>query len=281
MYAARGACIYATQMISQPKNQEKDTESSNARKRKKNRNTDDLKKGKGGRTWMPSNSPYSVEIGDRKCEVFISDESGKINVNKLTDESRASFVKFLTAYKLEEITAETIADSILDWLDADDMHHLNGAEKDYYATLSEPYEPRNGPFESIEELTLVKGMTPQRFELLRDNLTIYGSGKININFASKEVLLSVPSITEEIAAAIIQVRKKYGKIKKLTILKGICRHFGIIGSEYDKVQNYFTLDNSNYLTINSFSSSGKIKNSYKFFVQKDVGHCSIIAVYPE
>lgn len=280
VYAARGACIYATQMISQPKKQGKDTESGNVRKQK-SWDTDTLKKGKSNRSWMPSNSPYSIEIGDRNCEVFISDESGKINVNKLTDESRANFIKFLTGYKVEEIAAETITDSILDWLDDDDLHHLNGAEKDYYATLPDPYEPRNGPFESIEELTLVKGITPQRFELLRDYLTIYGPGKININFASKEVLLYVPSITEEVADAIIQYRKKHGKIKKLTTLKEICRHFGIIGSEYDKVQNYLTLNTSNYLTINSVSSSGKVKNSYKFFVHKGVDRCRIIAAYPE
>ncbi len=54
-----------------------------------------------------------------------------------------------------------LADSILDWLDEDDDTREYGAESDYYATLQPPYKPPNGPMESIEQLLLVKGMTPQ------------------------------------------------------------------------------------------------------------------------
>ncbi|NUO08585.1 MAG: general secretion pathway protein GspK [Candidatus Brocadia sp.] len=279
IYAARGACIYATQKLLQPKKKETNTKSGKVIKTKKDADTH--KMDKSGAVWVPSNNPYSIQIGDRNCEVSISDESGKINVNKITDDTRTTFIKFLTAYKLEELAAETITDSILDWLDKDDLHHMNGAEKDYYATLPEPYEPKNGPFDSIEELTLVKGITPQVFELLRDHLSVYGSGKINVNFAPKEVLLYVPSITHEMAETIIQFRKKRGTIKKLDTLKGIFRHFGIIGNDYQKIMDYLTINDSNYITINSVASSGKIKNSYKFLVLKSVGHCKIIAAYPE
>ena len=280
VYVARGACIYATQMLLLPKKKrEKETKGGKIKKLKKDK--DGSKKDKSGDSWTPSSDPYSVQIGDRDCDVFISDESGKINVNKITDETRANFVKFLTAYKLEELTAETITDSILDWLDEDDLHHVNGAEKDYYATLPEPYEPKNGSFESIEELTLIKGITPQIFELIRDHLTVYGSGKINVNFASKEVLLYVPTITEEIAKAMIKYRGKRGKIAKIGDLKEIFRYFGIIGSDFQKIMNYLTVYDSNYMTINSISSSDKIKNSYKIVVFKSVDHCRIIAAYPE
>lgn len=285
IYAARGACMYATQKLLQSKNQEKDAKTSKIAELKKKRgaekDSDDRKKIKNSSSWMPSNSPYSIRIGDRDCEVSISDESGKINVNKITDDMRVSFTKVLKAYKLKELVAETITDSILDWLDEDELHHVNGAEKDYYATLSDPYEPKNGPFESIEELTLVKGVTPQIFDLLRDHLTIYGSGKVNVNFASKEVLLYVPTITDEIADAIIQLRKKRGKIKKLDTLKEIFRHFGVIGKDYEEVMKYLTLDNSNYILINSIASSGTIKNEYRLLVLKSAGHCKILAAYPE
>ncbi len=54
-----------------------------------------------------------------------------------------------------------VADSILDWLDKDDEPREFGAEVDYYATLQPPYKPSNGPIESIEQLLLVRGMTPQ------------------------------------------------------------------------------------------------------------------------
>ena len=61
----------------------------------------------------------------------------------------------------------------------------------------------------------------------------------------------MPTLTDEMAHAIIRLRKKQGRIRKLDTLKEIFRHFGIIGKDYDKVRNYLTLDDSNYITINS------------------------------
>src|SRR5204863_8122504 len=55
---------------------------------------------------------------------------------------------------------DTIADAILDWIDPDDDQRDTGAERDYYTSLDPPYAPRNGPLGSIEELLLVKGVTP-------------------------------------------------------------------------------------------------------------------------
>ncbi|MBX3420575.1 MAG: general secretion pathway protein GspK [Pirellulaceae bacterium] len=61
---------------------------------------------------------------------------------------------------LPGMTAD-IADAILDWLDSDDEVRTSGAEADYYATLQPAYQPANGPLESIEQLLLVRGVTPQ------------------------------------------------------------------------------------------------------------------------
>ncbi len=54
-----------------------------------------------------------------------------------------------------------IADAILDWLDEDDSPREFGAEAEYYSSLSPPYGPKNGPLETVEELLLVRGVTPQ------------------------------------------------------------------------------------------------------------------------
>lgn len=57
---------------------------------------------------------------------------------------------------------EDVADAILDWLDADEEPRPLGAEfDDYYLHLPNPYKPANGPIESIEQLLLVRGVTPQ------------------------------------------------------------------------------------------------------------------------
>ncbi len=55
---------------------------------------------------------------------------------------------------------EDIAEAILDWLDEDEIARDYGAEVDYYGTLPTPYEPANGPLKSVDDLLLVKGVTP-------------------------------------------------------------------------------------------------------------------------
>lgn len=54
---------------------------------------------------------------------------------------------------------EDVADAILDWVDEDDEPRPYGAERDYYIGQPTPYEPRNGPIDSVEELLLVRGVT--------------------------------------------------------------------------------------------------------------------------
>lgn len=56
---------------------------------------------------------------------------------------------------------ETVADSILDWIDEDDEPREYGAEVDYYMTLEPAYAPKNGPLDTVEELLRVKGVTPE------------------------------------------------------------------------------------------------------------------------
>jgi type II secretory pathway component PulK len=56
---------------------------------------------------------------------------------------------------------DELASSIVDWRDPDDTPTGNGAESDYYMLLPDPYYCKNGPFESVEELLLVKGCTTQ------------------------------------------------------------------------------------------------------------------------
>ena len=57
---------------------------------------------------------------------------------------------------------EDIADAILDWLDEDEDPRPMGAEfSDYYMNLQPQYRPTNGPLQSIEQLLLVRGITPK------------------------------------------------------------------------------------------------------------------------
>lgn len=90
------------------------------------------------------------------------DESAKLNLNvlPLLDNYPPGGVARQLLLSLPDMTDE-IADAILDWLDEDDEPRDFGAESSYYTGLSPPYECKNGPMDSLDELLLVRGVTPQ------------------------------------------------------------------------------------------------------------------------
>jgi DNA uptake protein ComE-like DNA-binding protein len=81
----------------------------------------------------------------------IMDEASKVNINMAPRD---------VLMKLPRMTDE-IADSIIDWRDADDAVTGGGGESAYYQSLQPGYACKNGPFDSVEELLLVKGVTPE------------------------------------------------------------------------------------------------------------------------
>ena len=92
----------------------------------------------------------------------VTDESGKININALMKLPGGDQKAHDMLMNLPNMTEE-IANSILDWIDADDTPRSSGAENDYYSTLNPPYRCKNGPLSTPEELLLVKGVTPPLF----------------------------------------------------------------------------------------------------------------------
>ena len=99
----------------------------------------------------------NITLGKGAVSYAITDENGKIGVNS---NNRNLLVKAIEASGVNDPSArDIIADSILDWVDPDDTHRLNGAESDYYQGQAAQYRPRNGPIENLDELLMVRGMT--------------------------------------------------------------------------------------------------------------------------
>lgn len=91
----------------------------------------------------------------------LQDESARLNLNALLvaeKQTEGGGRNLLMA--LPGMTAD-IADAILDWIDPDTETREFGAEADYYSGLNPPYAPKDGPLETVEELLLVRGVTPR------------------------------------------------------------------------------------------------------------------------
>lgn len=89
----------------------------------------------------------------------LENESGKLNLNTLLAEG-AEDKAAARLMALPGMTVET-AEAILDWIDEDEQSRTNGAEADYYAGLEPSYLPRNAPIADVDELLLVRGVTPE------------------------------------------------------------------------------------------------------------------------
>jgi general secretion pathway protein K len=202
--------------------------------------------------WKPREEPYTFPFEDGECEVKIRDEGSKINLNWVAKEAKKNR-KLLTdilekSCGLEGDERDIIADSIIDWVDKDHAHLLNGAEDDYYESLENPYECRDGKFVVTEELLLVRGVTEEIYyggkssseegdvlekesnsysyneedsygsegrrrltKGLSELFTVFSnrtSLKININDAPYELLMTIPGMSDEVARRIIELRRE-------------------------------------------------------------------------
>jgi len=153
-------------------------------------------------------------IGDGLLNAQIEDERGKLNLNDLAAAGdpiakKAKVQRVKRLFELLQINPELV-DAIVDWVDQDETPEPAGAESLYYQTLHPPYRAANAPLQTLLELRLIKGMTPEVIQKLSKLVTVYppeGESKVNLNTADPLVLQALdPRITQGMAADIVQAR---------------------------------------------------------------------------
>jgi general secretion pathway protein K len=145
----------------------------------------------------------TIKLGDERYHVSIHDAGASLNLNLASEEE---LQRFFTALPIDAGKATQIAQSVMDWRDADDLHRLHGAEVDDYLRMGSAVLPANGSFTRVEELQYVNGVTPEIFARARPFLTVLGTGQINLNSAPRPVLLALPGMTDEAVAVLVSFR---------------------------------------------------------------------------
>ena len=174
-------------------------------------------------TWSLGVTNYPV--GEGSVSIAIEDLDSKLSVNALVQGDNPQtvmvdrFFRYFSAVQIEHLAdpAELTA-ALIDWLDSGDDPYrqiltdgaeiaVAGAEQSSYS--GEDHPCKNGLLDTIDELALISGFTPQILELVRDQLSTSDSLSININTASREVLMSLDSlIDQETAETIITYRRE-------------------------------------------------------------------------
>lgn len=222
--------------------------------RKKNLNVE------GAESWRTDGTPYTVQMGKGYYTVKLTEENGKVDINTVSDVILKNLIVNLG---VSDEKADIIVDSMMDWKDADDLHRLHGAESDYYMSLPNPYKAKNANFDSLEELQMVKGITPEILygkagqKGLIDYLTLNSKDiKINVNAAPKEVLMAIPGMTQELADSLIAFRESV-EIRSMADVQGI------LGTNYAAMSQYITIGSmGNTFTIEASGHKVKDKAGY-------------------
>lgn len=245
-----------------------------------------------GKVQIPVESGY--------CTIFVNDESGKINVNTLKT-SDGKIVRHrvdqmlklidLLNYQYQEQSpiSYSLIPAIIDWVDYDDEVTLlpfikrenEGAEDKYYKDLIDPYSCKNAPFDTLNELLLVKGMTTEIFygragdeskniepvDGIQQLLTIHGDGKININEASPMVIQSLSDqMSFGLMQNIIEQRniRRYGSVGQLQNVPGMTPQV------YESIRELITVKpKGHYYNVTVTGVAGQFMRKVQIVIRKD------------
>ena len=218
--------------------------------------------------------PFPFEQGS--CEIRIMSEAGKVNINII---SESLLRKIIGQMGLEGEAKDVVVDSILDWRDPDDFYRVNGAENDYYHSLKEPYDCKNANLDSIEELLLIRGVTPDLFHGkkgpaeseegstdragLKDIFSIYSLGEqIDINSTTPLVMNLVLGIPTEVTQQIVKAREEKGFENQQDLLMRVPELAPFIGEItryilYRSTLPYYTVESKAKLKDGEFGQALK------------------------
>jgi len=233
-----------------------------------------------------------IELADGSCTISVVDENGKINVNLLKkpdgslDQPRIEqllrCIDSINRQPKDDSSIDYgIVPALIDWVDADDditylpfiRDHNQGAESSYYEALETPYSCGNRPLTAIDELLLVKGFRtaistrgpdnspPIRGSSLDSFLTVYGEGKININYADVQVLQSLSdNITSALAQLIVnrRLKKPFASPAQLRDIPGMT------DALYSSISDYITTESEKkFYTVIARGTAGPAECTIK------------------
>lgn len=156
--------------------------------------------------WRTDGSVYQIQFLDVLVRVRLLAETGKVDINK-ADQKQLQNLMANVPLEPEQKTA--LVSAIMDWRDPDDLINIDGAEKNEYEKAELKYKPRNKPFQSVEELQMVLGMSESVLKWLEPLITVYsGSGQVDLSKASREVLLTIPGLDPELIDQYIELRRQ-------------------------------------------------------------------------
>jgi general secretion pathway protein K len=157
-----------------------------------------------------------LEIGEGKVTIQIAPAETKKNVNLMSREEWLDLFEYCLVPPDEW---DFLLDCLLDWMDENDLHRINGAESDDPFYQERGYPCKNAPLDSVEELSLIKGWNDDilygragkgslsAIQGVAEHLTVWGDGKININSVTRSQLEALTDLDSSMMDQFFEDRK--------------------------------------------------------------------------
>lgn len=209
---------------------------------------------------------------DNNTKLRIFDTNGLISVSTMNINAFKNLIKNLT-----KSDPSIIIDSLLDWIDEDDLKRLNGFEKVDYRMEGKSYIPRNYPIQYKEELLLIKGITKEIYDNISKFLTIVPNNGFNPNTAPKEVLAAYLDIDYDVAKNLYDYIRSTGLLNSDKVLNDLVgrKIIDIDGVYYYpsrnfdiKIENIYD-NNTIFTTSVGLIYKETLRSPYQIFYWKD------------
>jgi general secretion pathway protein K len=230
--------------------------------------------------WVTNEEFYvDHELGDGKFNVKVTDEESKLPINLMT---QTQLKRLMDLLGIDPSDGDVIVDSILDWREAGDLTRLNGAKTDYYQKLVPPYRAKGGPLDRVQELLMIRGVTPDIYNGtpgdesdpglpgLKDLFTTMSSGVVNVNTASALVLETMLDVDEQRVAAVMTRRNGPDGIPGTEDdepFRSTGDFFGTLGGANNTAQSVGV--NSLFFTVKSTGEVGGVKRTIVATLQRN------------
>jgi general secretion pathway protein K len=151
--------------------------------------------------WRPSSGDGGdvTDIDGAEVRFTIRDEGGKIDLNQ----SNAVLLRELfIVVGVDPDLAEELADAVVDFRDDDQEKEPHGAEAREYKQAGLAWGPKNGPFNFVDELIYVHGMSPEIYRRVAPMLTVWGTGETPHSYTAP------PEVLQALASALKAPRRR-------------------------------------------------------------------------
>jgi general secretion pathway protein K len=146
--------------------------------------------------WAADGKDRQLQLAHGAVVLRLTSESGKVNPNIASPELLSSLLRVVGA---DANQANALASAIADWREPGDQPRPDGAKAPQYRAAGLDHGPPGTPFESLDELGRVLGMTPQLLAALKPHLTLYQFGDPDPSVADPVVLQALKQLPSQFA----------------------------------------------------------------------------------